>query len=185
MPAEKLAFPGRNYLYAPGPTHIPVAVQNAMVVPMEDHRAPDFPQLVKPLLQDLKKIFKTRRGTCFSFPATGTAGWEVALTNTLSPGDKVLAARFGQFSHLWADLAQRMGMDVQLEQVKWGEGIPVQTFERILRNDKEHKIKAVLACHNETATGVTSDIAALRRAMDRAKHPALLMVDGVSSIAMH
>ena len=183
MPAEKLVFPGRNYLYAPGPTHIPVAVQNAMVVPMEDHRAPDFPQLVKPLLRDLKKIFKTRNGQTFIFPATGTAGWEVALTNTLSPGDRVLTARFGQFSHLWADLAERMGLDVQLVQVPWGEGVPLKEFEKILKADREHKIKAVLACHNETATGVTSDIAGLRRAMDRAKHPALLMVDGVSSIA--
>ena len=183
MPAEKLAFPGRNYLYAPGPTHIPVAVQNAMVVPMEDHRAPDFPQLVKPLLRDLNKIFKTRTGKSFIFPATGTAGWEVALTNTLSPGDRVLTARFGQFSHLWADLAARVGMDVELVQVPWGEGVPVKQFEQILKKDKEHTIKAVLACHNETATGVTSDIAALRKAMDRAKHPAMLMVDGVSSIA--
>ncbi len=183
MPAEKLVFPGRNYLYAPGPTHIPVEVQNAMVVPMEDHRAPDFPQLVKPLLRDLNKIFKTRTGKSFIFPATGTAGWEVALTNTLSPGDRVLTARFGQFSHLWADLAARMGLDVELVQVKWGEGVPLKQFEQILRKDKEHKIKAVLACHNETATGVTSNIAGLRRAMDRAKHPAMLMVDGVSSIA--
>lgn len=183
MPAEKLAFPGRNYLYAPGPTHIPVAVQNAMVVPMEDHRAPDFPQLVKPILRDLNKIFQTKSGQSFVFPATGTAGWEVALTNTLSPGDRVLTARFGQFSHLWADLAQRMGLDVQLEQVTWGEGVPVERFRDILRADKGHRIKAVLVCHNETATGVTSDVAALRRAMDRLKHPALLMVDGVSSIA--
>ena len=183
MPAEKLAFPGRNYLYAPGPTHIPVAVQNAMVVPMEDHRAPDFPQLVKPILRDLNKIFQTKSGQSFVFPATGTAGWEVALTNTLSPGDRVLTARFGQFSHLWADLAQRMGLDVQLEQVPWGEGVPVERFRDILRADKGHRIKAVLVCHNETATGVTSDVAALRRAMDRLKHPALLMVDGVSSIA--
>ena len=183
MPAEKLAFPGRNYLYAPGPTHIPVAVQNAMVVPMEDHRAPDFPQLVKPILRDLNKIFQTKSGRSFVFPATGTAGWEVAVTNTLSPGDRVLTARFGQFSHLWADLAQRMGLDVQLEQVKWGEGVPVERFRDILKADREHRIKAVLVCHNETATGVTSDVAALRRAMDRVGHPALLMVDGVSSIA--
>ena len=183
MPAEKLTFPGRNYLYAPGPTHIPVEVQNAMVVPMEDHRAPDFPQLVKPLLRDLKKIFKTRTGQTFIFPATGTAGWEVALSNTLSPGDKVLTARFGQFSHLWADLAQRIGLDVNIVQVPWGEGVPLAEFGKILRADKNHEIKAVLACHNETATGVTSDIAGLRRVMDRAKHPAMLMVDGVSSIA--
>ena len=183
MPAEKLAFPGRNYLYAPGPTHIPVAVQNAMIVPMEDHRAPDFPKLVKPLLKDLKKIFKTKTGTSFIFPATGTAGWEVAITNTLSPGDKVLMARFGQFSHLWADLARRMGLDVELIEVPWGEGVPLAKFQRILAADKKHTIKAVMVCHNETATGVTSDVAGVRRALSKARHPALLMVDGVSSIA--
>ena len=183
MPAETLVFPGRNYLYAPGPTHIPVAVQNAMCVPMEDHRAPDFPGLVKPILRDLNKIFQTTSGQSFVFPATGTAGWEVAVTNTLSPGDRVLTARFGQFSHLWADLAQRMGLDVQLVQVPWGEGVPVAEFRRILKADVGGEIKAVLVCHNETATGVTSDIAALRRAMDAVGHKALLMVDGVSSIA--
>ena len=153
-----------------------------MVVPMEDHRAPDSRSWYN-LARDLKKIFKTRNGQTFIFPATGTAGWEVALTNTLSPGDKVLTSRFGQFSHLWADLAKRVGLDVNLVQVPWGEGVPLAEFGKILRADKNHEIKAVLACHNETATGVTSDIAGLRRVMDRAKHPAMLMVDGVSSIA--
>ena len=184
MPGEKLSFPGRNYLFAPGPTHIPNEVMNAMVVPQEDHRAPDFPQLVKPLLEDLKKIFRTKRGQCFIFPATGTAGWEIALANTLSPGDKILTSRFGQFSHLWFDLAQRIGLEVELIEVPWGEGVPVMEFKKRLRADKEHKIKAVVACHNETATGVTSDIAALGKMMKKdLKHPALLMVDGVSSVA--
>mgnify|MGYP000005748067 FL=1 len=183
MPGQKLSFPGRNYLFAPGPTHIPAQVQNAMNVPMEDHRAPDFPNLVKPILRDLKKVFLTKTGTPFIFPATGTAGWEIALANTLSPGDKILTSRFGQFSHLWYDLCLRIGIEVELVDVKWGEGIPVEKFRKILANDKENKIKAVVACHNETATGVTSDIEALRKAMDKAKHPALLMVDGVSSIA--
>ena len=183
MPGEKLSFPGRNYLFAPGPTHIPNEVMNAMVVPQEDHRAPDFPQLVKPLLEDLKKIFKTKKGQCFIFPATGTAGWEIALANTLSPGDKILTSRFGQFSHLWFDLATRIGLDVELIEVPWGEGVPVMEIKKRLRADKEHKIKAVVACHNETATGVTSDIAALGKAKKELKHPALLMVDGVSSVA--
>jgi len=183
MPGEKLRYPGRNYLFAPGPTHIPVEVQNAMVVPMEDHRAPDFPDLVKPILKDLNQIFKTKSGQSFVFPATGTAGWEIALTNTMSPGDKVLTSRFGQFSHLWYDLAMRIGLDVELVETPWGEGIPVEKFKKILQADKKHKIKAVIACHNETATGVTSDIAGLRKAMDSAKHPALLMVDAVSSVA--
>ena len=183
MPEENLSFPGRNYLFAPGPTHIPQAVQNAMIVPQEDHRAPDFPELVKPLLKDVKKIFKTTKGTCFLFPATGTAGWEIALANTLSPGDKVLTTRFGKFSHLWYDLACRIGLDTQLVETPWGEGVPIDKFKRILATDKDHQIKAVIACHNETATGVTSDIAALAKMMKQIKHPALLMVDGVSSIA--
>ncbi len=183
MPGEKLSFPGRNYLFAPGPTHIPQAVQNAMIVPQEDHRAPDFPQLVKPLLRDVKKIFKTTKGTCFLFPATGTAGWEVALANTMSPGDKILTARFGQFSHLWYDLSCRIDLDVQLVETTWGEGVPVDKFKKILAADKAHQIKAVVVCHNETATGVTSDIGALGKMMKQIKHPALFMVDGVSSIA--
>ena len=183
MPGEKLTYPGRNYLFAPGPTHLPQAVQNAMICPQEDHRAPDFPQLVKPLLRDVKKIFKTTKGTCFLFPATGTAGWEVALANTMSPGDKILTTRFGQFSHLWYDLACRIGLDVQLVETPWGEGVPIEKFKKILAADKDHQIKAVIVCHNETATGVTSDIAGLRKAMNAVKHPAMLMVDGVSSIA--
>ena len=183
MPGENLSFPGRNYLFAPGPTHIPQVVQNAMICPQEDHRAPDFPELVKPLLRDVKKIFKTTKGTCFLFPATGTAGWEIALANTMSPGDKVLTTRFGQFSHLWYDLSCRIGLETQLIETPWGEGVPVEKFKKILLADKKHEIKAVVACHNETATGVTSDIAALCKMMKQIKHPALLMVDGVSSIA--
>ncbi len=184
MPGEKLSFPGRNYLFAPGPTHIPNQVVTAMSVPQEDHRAPDFPKLVKPLLEDLNKIFRTKKGQSFIFPATGTAGWEIALVNTLSPGDKILTSRFGQFSHLWFDLATRIGLDVEVIEVPWGEGVPVMAIKKRLRADKEHKIKAVVACHNETATGVTSDIAALGKAMKKdLKHPALLMVDGVSSVA--
>ncbi|MEM7017715.1 MAG: aminotransferase class V-fold PLP-dependent enzyme [Pseudomonadota bacterium] len=183
MPGQKLSFPGRNYLFAPGPTNIPNAVMTAMVVPQEDHRAPDFPELVKPLLKDLNKIFRTKKGQSFIFPATGTAGWEIALTNTLSPGDKILTSRFGQFSHLWYDLAKRIGLDVELIDVPWGEGVPVTEFKKRLRADKQHKIKAVIACHNETATGVTSEIGLLGKAIKDLKHPALYMVDGVSSIA--
>ncbi len=183
MPGEKLSFPGRNYLFAPGPTHIPQAVQNAMICPQEDHRAPDFPQLVKPLLRDVKKIFKTTKGTCFLFPATGTAGWEIALANTMSPGDKILTTRFGQFSHLWYDLACRIGLDAELIETPWGEGVPVEKFKKVLQADKDHQIKAVIVCHNETATGVTSDIGGLCKMMKQIKHPALIMVDGVSSIA--
>jgi len=117
------------------------------------------------------------------FPATGTAGWEVALTNCLNMGDKVLIYRFGQFGHLWAEAARRLGFDVEVHQVEWGKGIPLDHLEARLKDDKNHEIKAVLATHNETSTGVTSSIPGVRKALDAAHHPALLFVDGVSSIA--
>jgi alanine-glyoxylate transaminase/serine-glyoxylate transaminase/serine-pyruvate transaminase len=162
---------------------MPDAVRRAMDIPLEDHRAPDFPAFTLGLFQDLKKVFKTRNGQAFIYPASGTGGWEAAITNTLSPGDRVLAARIGQFSHLWIDLCQRHGLDVDAVDVEWGDGTPVETFAERLAADKTHRIKAVLVCHNETATGVTSDVAAVRKAMDAVGHPALLYVDGVSSVA--
>jgi alanine-glyoxylate transaminase/serine-glyoxylate transaminase/serine-pyruvate transaminase len=174
---------GRNHLYIPGPTNVPQSVLNAMSVAMEDHRSPAFPKLLKPLLEDLKKVFGTETGQCFIFPATGTAGWEVAFTNTLNPGDKVLIYRFGQFGHLWAAMGRRLGLDVEMHEVPWGKGIPLDHLEARLKADTQHEIKAVLATHNETSTGVTSDIAGVRKAMNAANHPALLFVDGVSSIA--
>ncbi|MDP3335028.1 MAG: aminotransferase class V-fold PLP-dependent enzyme, partial [Methylococcaceae bacterium] len=171
------------HLFIPGPTNVPHEVLSAMHIPMEDHRSPIFPKLLTPLLQDLKKVFKTETGQAFIFPATGTAGWEVALTNTLNPGDKVLIYRFGQFSHLWAEMAKRLGFDVEIHQETWGKGIPLDKIEARLKEDTNHEIKAVLATHNETATGVTSDIGGVRKALNAANHPALLFVDGVSSIA--
>lgn len=174
---------GRNHLYIPGPTNTPNEILSAMHVTMEDHRSPIFPKLFKPILEDLKKVFKTETGQTFVFPATGTAGWEIAITNTLSPGDKVLIYRFGQFSHLWADMAKRLGLDVEIHEVEWGKGIPLDHLEARLKEDSNHEIKAFLATHNETSTGVTSDIGGMRKAMDAANHPALLFVDGVSSIA--
>jgi alanine-glyoxylate transaminase / serine-glyoxylate transaminase / serine-pyruvate transaminase len=174
---------GRNFLFVPGPTNVPDRVQRAMTVAMEDHRSSKFPELSRSVLEDLKKVYKTTTGQVFIFPSSGTGGWEAALTNTLSPGDKVLASRFGQFSHLWIDMAQRLGYDVEVLEVEWGEGVPLERYEQILRADKEHRIKGVLACHNETATGVTSDIAGVRHALDAARHPALLYVDAVSSLA--
>lgn len=174
--------PGRNFLFVPGPTNVPDRIQRAMMVAMEDHRSTKFPELTMAVLGDLKKVFKTGAGQMFLFPSSGTGAWEAALTNTLSPGDKVLAARFGQFSHLWIDMAQRLGFDVQVLDVEWGEGVPLDRMGQVLREDKKHQIKAILACHNETATGVTSDIGGLRKVIDDAKHPALLYVDGVSSV---
>lgn len=174
---------GRNFLFVPGPTNIPDRVQRAMLVAMEDHRSSKFPDLSTSVLHDLKKVFKTTEGQVFIFPSSGTGAWEAALTNTLSPGDKVLASRFGQFSHLWVDMAQRLGFDVEVQEVEWGEGVPLERTEEALRADKKHEIKAILACHNETATGVTSDIAGVRKVMDATGHPALLCVDAVSSLA--
>ena len=174
---------GNQGLFIPGPTNIPNRLRQAMDLPLEDQRAPDFPSFTLQLFEDLKRIFKQDNGRVFLFPGSGTGGWEAAITNTLSPGDTVLTSVFGQFSHLWADLCRRHGLNVQAIECEWGEGVPVEKYHEALAADKEHKIKAVLACHNETATGVSSDIAAVRRAMNDTNHPALLMVDGVSSIA--
>ncbi len=176
-------MPGTTALFIPGPTNVPHAIRQAIDVAMEDQRAPDLPDFTLPLFADLRQIFKTDRGQVFLFPSSGTGGWEAAITNTLSPGDKVLAAVFGQFSHLWVDLCQRHGIEVDAVEVEWGEGVPVETFAERLAADTDHEIKAVLVCHNETATGVTSDVAGVRAALDAAVHPAMLFVDGVSSIA--
>ena len=174
---------GRNFLFVPGPTNVPDRVLRAMVVPQEDHRSPKFPELALACFAGLKRIFKTETGTPILFPSSGTGCWEAALTNTLNPGDKVLCSRFGQFSHLWADMSQRLGYETEIIDVEWGEGAPAEKYRAALAADTGHKIKAVLVCQNETATGVTSDIAAIRRALDSAGHPALLFVDSVSALA--
>ena len=174
---------GRNFLFVPGPTNVPDRVLRAMVIAMEDHRSPKFPELARACLNGLKPIFKTATGTPLIFPSSGTGCWEAALTNCLNPGDKILAARFGQFSHLWIDMCQRLGFEVETLDTPWGEGAPIERYLASLSADKQHKIKAVLVCQNETATGVTSDVAALRQAMNSVKHPALLMVDSVSALA--
>ncbi|MEQ8427583.1 MAG: aminotransferase class V-fold PLP-dependent enzyme [Gammaproteobacteria bacterium] len=176
-------MPGRNFLFIPGPTNVPRRVQNAMNVEQEDMRAMDLPDFTKPLYEDLKKVFKMKDGRVFIFPASGTGGWESAIANTLSPGDKVLMSGFGHFSNLWIDMNQRWGLDVQALEVEWGEGVPVEKYAEILAADKNHEIKAVFATQNETATGVASDIAGVRKALDACNHPALLFVDGVSSVA--
>ena len=174
---------GRNFLFVPGPTNIPDRVQRAMVVSMEDHRSPDFPILLRRITHGLKIVFKTELGTPFVFPSSGTGCWEAALTNTLSPGDRVLAARFGQFSHLWIDMCQRLGLEVDIVDCEWGTGVPLDVYRDRLAADTDHSIKAVLVCHNETATGVTSDVAGVRDLLNETNHPALLFVDCVSSLA--
>ncbi|MFK7858463.1 MAG: L-aspartate--glyoxylate aminotransferase BhcA [Granulosicoccus sp.] len=174
---------GQNPVFIPGPTNIPDSLRAAMNAQTIDHRASGFKDVLMPLFDDLKKIFKTSDGKVITFPSSGTGGWEAAITNTLSPGDKVLVARYGMFSHRWIDLCQRHKLDVQIIECAWGDGAPADRFAEILAADKQRSIKAVLATHNETATGVKSDIAAVRGAIDAAAHPALLMVDCVSSLA--
>lgn len=176
-------MPGRNFLYIPGPTNVPQRVRNAMAIEQEDMRSAEFPLFTKPLFEDLKKIFKTKTGRVFLYPGSGTGGWEAAISNTLSPGDKVLMSHFGHFSWLWVDMCQRHGLNVNALEVEWGKGVPVDQYAAILKADKNKEIKGVFVCHNETATGVTSDVAAVRKALDDAGHPALLYVDGVSSVA--
>ncbi|MGC3937554.1 pyridoxal-phosphate-dependent aminotransferase family protein [Roseobacter sp. EG26] len=173
---------GHTHLFIPGPTNVPEDVRQAMNVPMQDMRAPDFGDVTLSLFSDLKGIFRTEKGQVMMFPGSGTSAWEAAITNTLNPGDKVLMARHGQFSTLWAEMAERLGLDVLLVDVPWGAGAPVKEFERQLAADTDDEIKAVFVTHNETATGVTSNVAGVRRALDENFHDALLFVDGVSSI---
>lgn len=172
-----------NPVFIPGPTNIPDRLRRAMNNQTQDHRAPDVVRAFEPLLKRLKEIYKTEAGSVLVFPASGTGGWEAAITNTLTPGDKVLAASYGVFSDKWIAMCRKHKLDVQVVECEWGNGVPAQDFEEILSADKDHQIKAVLATHNETATGVCSDIGAVRRALDASNHPALLFVDGVSSIA--
>jgi alanine-glyoxylate transaminase / serine-glyoxylate transaminase / serine-pyruvate transaminase len=172
----------KPHLFIPGPTNIPEAVRMAMNLPMEDMRSPEYPKLTLPIFEDLKKVFKMKDGRVFIFPSSGTGAWESAITNTLAVGDKVLMSRFGQFSLLWVDMAERLGLKVELCDEEWGTGVPLDKYADILAKDTAHEIKAVFATHNETATGVSSDIAGVRKALDAAKHPALLFVDGVSSV---
>jgi alanine-glyoxylate transaminase/serine-glyoxylate transaminase/serine-pyruvate transaminase len=173
---------GINNLFIPGPTNVPEAVRRAMNVAQEDQRGPQFGGFVLSILNDLKDVFRTKDGSVILYPGSGTGAWEAAITNTLNPGDKVLMARHGQFSTLWVQMAERLGLNVEVIDVAWGAGVPVSEFVRRLGNDVKGEIRAVFVTHNETATGVTSDVAAVRRALDECFHDALLFVDGVSSI---
>jgi alanine-glyoxylate transaminase / serine-glyoxylate transaminase / serine-pyruvate transaminase len=173
---------GTNHLFIPGPTNVPEDVRMAMNVAMQDQRGPEFGVFTLSILADLKRVFRTTTGQVRLFPGSGTGAWESAITNTLNPGDRVLMARHGQFSTLWAEMATRLGLTVDVIDVAWGAGVPVSEFVRRLAADRKGEIKAVFVTHNETATGVTSDIAAVRRALDDCFHDALLFVDGVSSV---
>ncbi len=176
-------MPGRQHLYIPGPTNVPDRLLRAMHRAQEDHRSPTFPALTHRILERLPAIVNGGTATPFVFPASGSAMWEAALVNTVNPGGRLLAVRFGQFSHLFIETARSLGYIVDVIEVAWGEGAPADQVETALRADTAHEIQAVLLVHNETATGVTTDIGAIRTALDAASHPALLLVDGVSSIA--
>lgn len=177
------AHTGYHSLFIPGPTNIPDRILNAMRIQQEDQRNLEIPDFTLPLYEDMKKVLKTKEGIVFIYPSSGTGAWEAALSNTLSPGDKVLTCRFGIFSHLWIDMMERLGLDVRVIECEWGEGAPPGKIGEILAADSGHEIKGVMVVHNETTTGVTSDIAAVRKAIDDANHPALYYIDGISSIA--
>ncbi len=172
---------GRHFLQIPGPTNVPERVLRAMVRPTIDHRGPEFARLGLELLAGIKAIFKTK-GSVIIFPTSGSGAWEAALVNTLSPGDKVLMFETGQFSFLWQEMAGKLGFDVTYLQSDWRRGVDAAAIEAQLREDTQHKIKAVGVVHNETSTGVASNVAAVRKALDRAGHPALLLVDTISSL---
>ena len=173
---------GRHFLQIPGPTNVPDRVLRAMDRPTIDHRGPEFAALGQEVLAGCKAVFQTS-GPVVVFPSSGTGAWEAALVNTLDPGDRVLMAETGHFATLWHTLARRLGLDPIFLPGDWRHGVDPQDVERHLVDDPGHDIRAVLVVHNETSTGVTSRIPEIRKAIDRARHPALLMVDTISSLA--
>ncbi|HJQ59495.1 MAG TPA: aminotransferase class V-fold PLP-dependent enzyme [Vineibacter sp.] len=172
---------GRHFLQIPGPTNVPDRILRAMDHPTIDHRGPEFQALAKQVLAGLRPIFQTR-GPVVIYPASGTGAWEAALVNTLSPGDAVLMVETGHFATLWKKIAERLGLKPEFIAGDWRSGVNAAEVEARLRADKGHAFKAVCVVHNETSTAVTSDVAAVRRAIDAAGHPALLMVDTISSL---
>jgi alanine-glyoxylate transaminase/serine-glyoxylate transaminase/serine-pyruvate transaminase len=174
---------GRHFLQIPGPTNVPDRILRAIDLPTMDHRGPEFARLGKSVLAGMKRIFRTDQGEVVIYPASGTGAWEAALVNTMSPGDKVLMAETGQFAALWQRLATRLGLQVEFIPGDWRHGADPGSIEKRLRADTQQAIKAVCVVHNETSTGVTSRIAEVRKAIDAAGHPALFMVDTISSLA--
>jgi len=172
---------GRHFLQIPGPTNVPERVLRAMARPTIDHRGPEFARLASELLESVKEVFKTSSKVLI-FPSSGSGAWEAAMVNTLSPGDQVLMFETGQFATLWQEMAGKLGLDVRFVPGDWRHGADPEMAEAILSEDRAYQIKAVGVVHNETSTGVASRIAEIRKAMDRANHPALLMVDSISSL---
>ena len=173
---------GRHFLQIPGPTNVPDRVLRALSKPTIDHRGPEFSELSLEVLEGLKRIFRTA-GPVVVYPSSGTGAWEAALVNTLSPGDKVLMFETGHFATLWRNIATAFGLEVDFVPTNWRHGVRPEIVEKKLSEDKDHQIKSVMVVHNETSTGVTSRIPLIRQVMDRTKHPALLMVDTISSLA--
>ena len=173
---------GRHFLQIPGPTNVPERILRAIQRPTIDHRGPEFARLAGAVLEGLKPIFKTS-GPVVVYPSSGTGAWEAALVNTLSPGDRVLMYETGHFATLWHALASRLGLEAELIAGDWRHGVDAAAVEARLAEDKGHSVKAVAVVHNETSTGVTSDVAAVRRALDRTGHSALFLVDTISSLA--
>jgi len=176
-------MPGRPFLQIPGPTLVPERVVRAMSQPVIDHRGPRFEALVRDCLDGLQRVFQTEHGHIALFPGSGTGAWEATIVNTLSPGDRILAGVNGFFAAGFARTAAAFGVDVERLEVPYGAGVPVEQVEARLRADEARELRAVLVVHNETSTGVTSDVAGVRAALQRAGHPALLLVDTVSSLA--
>ena len=174
---------GRHFLQIPGPTNVPDRVLRAIDFPTMDHRGPDFALLGKAVLAGMKRVFQTTQGEVVIYPASGTGAWEAALVNTLSPGDRVLMVETGHFATLWQKMAQRLGLEADFLPGDWRHGADPDAIEKTLRADSGKRIKAVCVVHNETSTGVVSRIAEIRKAIDAAKHPALFMVDTISSLA--
>ncbi len=172
---------GRHFLQIPGPTNVPDRVLRAMDMPTIDHRGPEFARLAHDVLDGCKTVFRTRNPVII-YPSSGTGAWEAAIVNALSAGDKVLMAETGHFAAQWRALAQRFGIDVEYLPGDWRHGADPQQIEARLSEDRQHLIKAVMVVHNETSTGVTSRIAEIRQAIDRAGHPALFLVDTISSL---
>jgi alanine-glyoxylate transaminase/serine-glyoxylate transaminase/serine-pyruvate transaminase len=173
---------GRHFLQIPGPTNVPERVLRAIDRATIDHRGPEFQKLGQEVLAGLKKVFKTKSPVVI-FPASGTGAWEAALVNTLSPGDRVLMYETGHFASLWHEMAKRLGLSPEFISSDWRHGADPAAVEARLKEDRAHEIKAVCVVHNETSTGVTSRIGEIRKAIDRAGHPALFMVDTISSLA--
>src|SRR5579883_2324469 len=172
---------GRHFLQIPGPSPVPDRVLRAMDMPVIDHRSAEFGELGRVVLEGTKKVFQTS-GPVVIFPSSGTGAWEAAIVNTLSPGDKVLMVETGHFATLWRRMAERWGLDVDFVPGDWRHGADPGVIEAKLAEDRARAVKAVMVVHNETSTGATSRIADIRKAMDRVNHPALLMVDTISSL---